>query len=649
MVKPFGKVVTVSTARKHLKFIVLTSEDITEEELSQVLWFSISSSNEHILDLRTDRSKHRDQNSRIPTAPAVPQRKTVMRTAIALFVALCVGFIIPLIPATLLHVAMLNSYTKDNYAPVEFLQPVSAALTRTSAVLFIPARPIYSLFAISLFPESYIRFNTYTESYFMTSKQLALAEQQLLRNFASQQLLDRVGLLNLEAQNYLDRINTNLPNYSGSDQLRKTLKNKVLISEKITKALPIVSAIASDSTDQTLMILVTNNARVRGTGGIIDSVGIIKLSNHKIVSSRFYSAKQLQTGQINLETISPMLITYTPAEATAFNDATTSVDLFDTQEKLRGSLSSILDGRRPTMTLLVTTTAMQNILAAFPELQLNGSREIVTAENISIKQRLYGSNPTFIPAVMDKMSDTLGTVNPSVLFSSIITSFNEKQLALLSSRPNIQQMLDGLYWSGKTISPKCLSTTVRCINDYFFSVDQDLSSREGSSYVQKSESKTVRFLDTSTLESTVRISWKNESPLPVDQGGNYQLYTQVLLPPNSNVSQVTKNNVLVEEVDSLSGQYNILGVYLEVAPQQTTELAITYTMPAMLRETTNYQLITQKQLGSFTSNISFDLMLPEGYVLGSTNIDAVVNNERISYNGILNTDKLFFVQIKRKK
>ena len=76
-----------------------------------------------------------------------------------------------------------------------------------------------------------------------------------------------------------------------------------------------------------------------------------------------------------------MLVTYTPAEATAINDATISVDLFDTQEKLRGAFHRFLGGRRPTMTLLVTTTALQNILAAFPELQLNGSREIITSEN----------------------------------------------------------------------------------------------------------------------------------------------------------------------------------------------------------------------------------------------------------------------------
>jgi len=649
LIKPFGKEVTVSTAHKHLRYIILTSHNITEDLLSQILWFSISSSSEQVLDLRTERYRPMDQTRGPSSVSIIPQRRTVIRTAVLIFIAICFTFIIPLIPATILHIAMLNSYTKDDYAPVEFLLPISSALTQASVTLFIPARPFYSLFSVSILPETYIRFNIYTDSYFRVAKQLALAEQQLLWDLFSQLSLDKVGLLNLEAQNYLERISTNLPNHSALEQLRKTLKNKSLISEKITKALPIISAFASDPMDQTLMILVTNNARVRGTGGTIDSVGIIKLKNHRVASSRFYTAKQLQQKQLNLERISPMLVTYTPAEATSLNDSTTSVDLFDTQEKLRGSLSSILGGKRPTMTLLVTTTAMQNILAAFPELQLNGSKEIVTSENISIKQRLYASNPSFIPAVASRMSETLGTINPNTLFSSVITSFNEKQLALLSSRPNVQQLLDGLYWSGKTISPKCLATTSRCINDYLFSVDQDLSSREGSSYVQKSESKKVRFINSSTLESTVRISWKNESSLPGDQGGNYKLYTQILLPQNSTVSQVTKNNVLVEQVDTLSGQYNILGTYLEVAPQKTTELAITYTMPSLLRETTNYQLITQKQLGSFTSNISFDLILPEGYAVGSTNIDAVVNNERISYNGILNTDKLFFVQIKRKK
>ena len=648
LIKPFGKTVTLSSPSKHIKYIILNSENITEDQLDQILWFSISSSNEQLLDMRSVSSKQRDLVRAPLSKSIVPKRQAIISTVVLLFIAVCFGFIVPLLPATLLHVAMLESYTKDDYASVEFLQPASEALSHASETLFIPARPIYSLFSVSLFAESYIRFNSYTDSYFKVTKQLALAQQQLMRDFTSKQSLDRVGALNIEMQEYLERINTNIPNYTNLETLRKSLKNKLLISEKIAKALPVASAIISDPSDQTLMILIINNSRVRGAGGIIDSVGIVKFSNHRVVSSRFFSAKQLNPKQLNLETISPMLITYTPAEATVLNDSTTSVDLFDAQEKLRSSLSSILGGRRPTMTLLITTTAMQNILSTFPELQLNGSREIVTSENISIKQRLYGSNPSFIPAVMERMSETVGTINPNALFSSIITSFNEKQLALLSTRPAVQQMMDNLYWSGKTISPKCLETASRCINDYLFSVDQDLSARTGSSYVQKSQSKIVRFLNSTTLESTVRISWKNESPLPANQGGNYKLYTQILLPPNTRVSQITKNNVLVEQVDTLSGQYNILGLYLEVAPKQVTELAITYTMPARLRETTNYQLITQKQLGSFTSNVSFDLMLPEGYVLGSTNIDAVVNNERISYNGILNTDKLFFVQMKKK-
>jgi len=648
LVKRFGEDITLSSNLKHIKYIILSSDGATDEEINQILWFSISRSNEQILDLRTVGAMKKERLKNKSNPPPVALRKTLIRASISLLVMLCLGFVIPLVPATFINIALLDSYAKDNYAPVEFLSPISATLTKTSSVLFVPARPIYALFSSSLAPEAYIRFNTNTNNYFITMKRLTLAEQQLMRKFSSAQLFERVSLLNLKAKDYLDRINTDMPNLSQLDQLKLALKNKTSIAEKIAKALPIASAIASDTKDQTLMVLITNNTRIRGTGGIIDTVGIIRFNNDRVVSSRFFSAKQLQPKQLNLETISPIIVTYTPAEATALNDATTSVDLFDAQEKLRSSLSSFLDGKRPTMTLLITTTAIQNILATFPELKLNNGKELVTSENFSIKQRMYGSNPTFISAVLNRMSDTLGTVNPRSLFSAIITSFNEKQLALLSRHPNIQEMLDGLYWSGKTISPTCISVEARCINDYFFSADQDLSSREGSSYIQKSQSKTARFINPSTLESTVRITWINDSPLPKDRGGKYKLYTQVLLPPNSTVSQVAKNNVVVDKVDVLSGQYYILGTYIEIEPKKTTELAITYTIPSVLRSSTNYQLITQKQLGSFASSIAFDFQLPDGYILDSTNIDAVVNGQRISYNDVLNTDKLFFVQIKRK-
>lgn len=656
--KPFGKTISVPPPNKHLKYIILSSEDITDDELTQLLWFSVSSNSEHVLDLRTTRSKQKEQSRKRLQTSNISFRQKLTRSLVLVFTIILFGFIVPLVPATILHLSMLDSHTKNNYAPVSFLRPISNLLSQISTTMFVPARPFYSLFSVSLFPESFIRLNNYSESYFEVSRKLAQAEQLLLQSLTTSRsssvesptkIIDQIGKLNRQTHDYLDRITANLPSYSNFDSLRKSLKNKSLISDKISKALPLASAIANGPSNQNVMILVVNNTRVRGSGGIIDSIGFMKLQDRRITSSRFYSAKQLQPKQQDLESIAPILVTYTPAEATMLNDATTSVDLYDAQNKILASMAEILNGQRPTTTILVTTTALQNILEAFPDIQLNDGREIVTSENIAIKQQMYGSDPVFFPAIMDRLSDTLGTIDPSALFSAIITSFNEKQLALLSSQSGIQKMLDGLYWSGKTISPKCISTTTRCINDYLFSVDQDLSSRTGPAYIQKSESKSVRFLDPTTLESTVRISWKNESPLPANQGGTYRIYTQLLLPPTSKVLQITKNNVLVEEMDTLSGQYNIIGLYLEVAPRHATELAISYTMPAKLGTKTNYQLITQKQLGSFTGNFSFDLMIPVNYEIGSTNIDAVVNRERISYNDVLNTDKLFFVELKRKK
>lgn len=657
LIKPYGKTVKIPTTYKNIKYILLSSENITDDELTQLLWFSMSPSSEPMLDLRNTRSRQREIKSSPSHRSQVSFRQRLTKFVVAIFFVICFGYVIPLVPATILHLTMLNASMKNNITPVEQLRPITRTLTTISNALFIPARPFYSLFSVSLFPESYIRFNIYTESYFDASQQLARSEQQLMQALITsssdnarngRQLIDQVGVANSQVHDYLERINANLPSGSTAETLRKGLKNKAIISDRVTKALPIMSAFVDSTANQTLMLLIVNNTRVRGSGGIVDSVGIMKIRNRRITSSQFFSAKQLTPKDFDLETVAPILITYTPAEINMLNDATTSVDLYDAQNKIVGNMSSILGGKRPTTTILITTTALQNILSIFPALQLNDNREIITSENISIKQQLYGSDPIFFPAIMDRISQTLGTVDPNAFLSAIITSFNEKQLAILTTDMTVQKMLDGLYWSGKTIAPKCVSST-KCINDYLFSVDQDLSSRSGPSYIQKSQSKSVRFLDESTLESTIHVSWKNESPLPANQGGTYQLYTQLLLPSTSKITQVTKNNVLVEEMDSLSGQYNILGLYLEVAPKHSTELSITYTMPARLRDIANYQLITQKQLGGFTNNFSFDLMIPNSYKLNSTNVDAVVNGQRISYNDILNTDKLFFVVLNKKK
>lgn len=652
-----NKKVSVPASQKHIKYIILSSETVTEDLLTQILWFSASASDEQILDLRKELSRTSEQRPSHSSFTQRLPRQTVINSVIALFLFVCLSFIVPLVPATMIHMTMLDSYTKDKYVPVALLQPISGLLTSTSTALFVPARPFYSLFSVSQLPESYLRFNSYTENYFNVAKKLTQTEQKLLESLTSQQeastptvvqLLDNTGILNEQVADYIERVAINLPNYSELDSIKKGLKNKLLISEKIKKALPIVSAFATDTKDKTIMVLVMNNSRIRGSGGIIDSVGIIALIKGKVTSSKFYSAKQLTSKKINLENVAPILVNHTPAELTILNDATTSVDLYDAQIKLMSYLSPVFGRSRPNVTLLITTSALQNILEVFPALQFNGNREIITSENIYIKQQLYGANPAFFPAVVNRMTENLGTVNPNKLFSAVITSFNEKQLALLSGQKDTQQILDGLYWSGKTIAPKCVSTTLKCINDYLFSVDQDLSSRSGPSYVQKSITKLVRFPSISTLESTVRVSWKNDSPIPAEQGGTYRLYTQALLPKGSSISQITKNNVLVEEVDSLSGQYNIIGLYLEIAPQHASEIAITYTIPVRLSQLSNYQLITQKQLGSYASNISLDLLLPEGYKFSATNIDAVVNNGRISYNGILNTDKLFFIEIKKQ-
>ncbi len=166
-----------------MKFILISSENITDDELTQLLWFSVSMSSETTLDLRTKRLRLRERSAVKSKTSSIFLRRRVSRAFMLIFMAVCFGYLVPLVPSTLMHISMLDASLKNNYVQVAQLRPMSSFLTNASAILFIPARPLYSLFSVSLFPESFIQLNTHIENYLEATRNLAQAEQRLLQSF----------------------------------------------------------------------------------------------------------------------------------------------------------------------------------------------------------------------------------------------------------------------------------------------------------------------------------------------------------------------------------------------------------------------------------------------------------------------------------
>jgi len=108
--------------------------------------------------------------------------------------------------------------------------------------------------------------------------------------------------------------------------------------------------------------------------------------------------------------------------------------------------------------ILLTTTAIQNIIEAFGNVYIPDYEENVNKDNFYIKAQLY-SEKDFFPGSTQKKS-FLGSVArqilinienvPSIqLFKKFKKSLDEKQIVIYFDSQKIQSQFDSLYWSAR--------------------------------------------------------------------------------------------------------------------------------------------------------------------------------------------------------
>lgn len=651
---PYNQKLKESHGHTRVRRICVSQDRLEEEGINRMLWYSLSDDASPYLDLRT-RVFHRPrQLTHKHRVRPVSMRSYAGAAVIGGALIIMLGFLAPLIWATHLHTRLLTRAIERDQAQQRSEEDVAFQMTSIAQILYLPARPIYSLFSISLLTDNYLRLNIDIHRYFEIRRTIAQDGQSITSWIQSptqaeratiHSRLDSLGTSYLQLSQIIENIRTTLPKNEQTISLHSTLFHEEEIAKKVVQAIPLLKGFLNLSEKQSILVIVTDSNRLRGIGGTIQSIGLLTGPRPDGWKSQFFSAQELSAPS-DLQQLSSILTTYAPADATILQDASLSVDLYDLKDKLLTRIPHVSAIGKPTVTVLLTTSGIQTLLASFPEITVQG--ETFTSSNFGIKQQLYANQPLLIPLLFRQMLDTLGTVSIEHLLNNTITIFDEKQGALLSSSTELQRSLDQLYWSGKTISPTCVTTQGQCINDYLFTVDQDISNRVTSSYIQKGVRKSVRLSEQKDLNSTVEITWKNDSPLPPSEGGTYRTYTQLLLPGNAQIRLLTKNNIEMETYDSLRGKFTILGFYHEVAPGQASTISVAYTVAKKLRTKSHYQLVSQKQLGSPSLPFTVTISLPSNQIVTATNIDQVVNNSMITYNTILNTDKLFFVETQKK-
>lgn len=441
-------------------------------------------------------------------------------------------------------------------------------------------------------------------------------------------------------------------------KIKQDIYQATELMQKVNKLLPQMDDLLAKDTAKKYLLLFANNMELRPGGGFIGSFGILTIKDLTFEELKIYDVYDAD-GQLVGHVDPPDAIRKHLNQPHWFlRDSAFSGDFTENYQSALFFLKKEMNFEDFNGAILLTTTAIQNIIGSYNKFYLPDYNELITAENFYLKAQYYAEKDffpgsaqkkSFLGAVARYLLANLSTASSPRLAEAIKKSLDEKQMVIFSDNNQLQDQLDALYWSGKIIQPECPANLTNCLADYFFPLDANLGVNKANFYVNRTVEANISFDQEGYYHNKLIFRFKNESPKTAFPGGPYKNYFQVLLPVDTIVKQVTKDDILIEELDQSIDRLKRIGFYFIIEPQTTVDIQVEYQSTIKLeRGRSYYQLLVQKQIGYNNNDLAIQINLPNNMHLTNQNFSPLVKNNQILYNSQLSTDKIFFLELLRE-
>ncbi|QQG44627.1 MAG: DUF4012 domain-containing protein [Candidatus Roizmanbacteria bacterium] len=662
--------------KKNIKIINLENyHEFSDEDIEKVLWFSFSRSHELYLHLQSFKIKS-DVKTHSASNISFPKFKMNLslkpRKIAILFIIFIISihflFILPLAASTFFHYSAVNSLKSSDTKKTRGYTLAAGKLLPLSKNLYALARPTFLLFNIVIYPDTLftlnekvnntlnISLNLYEEGSAFISlliKKDKTEQDRLFFNVRLKKLEKDIELLEEDLSIIYQKIPTWTSNLK---EIKEKIKEALKMIDSYQEILPHTESILAKDTQRKYIILFANNMELRPGGGFIGSFGILTLKDLSIHELKVYDVYDAD-GQLSAHVPPPKPIQkYLQQPHWFLRDSAFSPDFAENYKQALYFLDKELNMTDFDGGMIITTTAIQNLLSSMGNLYIPDFKEIVNKDNFYLKAQIYAEKgffpgslqkKRFLSAIMDQILINAQNASLPDLLQMIKKSLDEKQAAIYLDNAQEQNSIDALYWSGRLLAPVCAAkNTSSCIVDYIFPVDANLGVNKANFFISKSYTLDIRINTEGIITNNLNIKIKNDSANEVFPGGTYKNYFQVLLPKNTTIKTITKNDTLIEDYDEKDDQYKNVGFYVEIKPQSIINLDIKYQFNENLASGQGaYQLIIQKQIGSPNSDLNLRISFPKNIYMVNQNFSALVKNNNIVYNTTLTSDKIFFMDL----
>jgi hypothetical protein len=654
----------------NVKMIETKSENLKESDIDKILWFCLTQTREKHLKITNLFSKEKSHvNKTKIDLNKYLTRKNFTLTIIYFIVSIHFIFIPLIILSSIFSLKGYLNMKNNKFFKAKSDAYISNSLNLTGNQFYQIVRPTYLLFGIAQLPDDLIEINK-------NSVNTLLEMESILDNAKSiQKLIFTKGKTTNEIDDLklrFSKLNKSLGEIHDSIiiinqklglpfNLVKKMKTNLLeisdLLDKTRKLLVYSESIFTQKTPNKYLIFFANNMELRPGGGFIGSFAIVTISNYEVQEIKVNDVYDAD-GQLTAHIDPPKPIEkYLNMPHWFLRDSNFAPDFVENYNKGLFFIEKELGISDFSGGILLTTTAVENILTAFDSLYLPDFKETINTKNFYLKTQFYteknffpGSiqKRVFLSSVIQQLLLKLEGVSSEKFLVALKKSLDEKQMVVFLEDSAAQTTFDTSFWSGRVIEPKCLSGG-KCISDFLFPYDANVGANKANFFINRYFHLKTSIDSQGRINHLLSIQYQNNSPAEIFPTGTYRNYFQVLIPRNSLVKKITIDGVLVENYDQKDDIFKLIGFFFEVAPKKKVEIKISYQLGEALESYSQvYQLVFQKQIGANNSDLILDFDVAKNISLVNHNFSPLVKDRQILYNTNLSTDKIFFIELKKE-
>lgn len=657
---------------KKIKIVALTDENLNNKDLENILWFGLISEGENYLKIKNfnnlnKKKKEKDIENKLKSFIF---KKLSFKKLIFLFLFSAFVFHLIFLPLLLfsffINYQIMLSFKSENLDQVKKKIALNNFFIKSTEFLYKKTRPTYLFLSLAIVPDNLIDLTKASNQIFEKSfnsyyNAKAIFELFLKNNKNEEEkknLLLRLEVLNKDLEEIDKKLDLIIEKFP-KNIFEKQRQELIILSDYLDKARSLLKHrdyFFFENGEKKILLLFANNRELRPGGGFIGSFGVITLGNLSLKKIDIYDVYDAD-GQLKIHVEPPLPIKqYLHQPHWYLRDSNFSPDFYENYEKAKFFLREELGWNNFDGAILITTSAVEEILKAYGKIYLPDFKEEINSDNFFIKAQMYSEKnffpgsiqkKSFLSSLMRQLLINSDQISYKKLIKALKKGLDEKKIVVYFEDQNLQSTVDKFFYSGRIIKPKCSYLTSDCTSDYLFFYDANLGVNKANFYVSKQAIVYLKIDEEGKIKQTLSLDYQNDSPSLVFPGGIYRDYFQILLPKSAQLKEITKDGVLIEnfDLDESDNYFKRVGFYFELPPQKRTVIKINYWLTQSFKKGRNiYQLIVQKQIGSENSDLILNLSLAKNINLVNQNFNPLVNDNNIVYNTILDSDKIFFME-----